>query len=127
MHAAQDASQSGIISSNTFSVASGAVYEVSGTFRNLTSPNGSHIEAYVRKNVAPSTLYVDRVLDIVSTASTTTFRTYVTANTTALDASLDFIVSNPSTDIELDSLVVRKVTGLTANPRTNEARLLVNS
>lgn len=127
LHAAQDASLTGIISSNTFSTVSGAVYEVSGTFRNLTNPNGSHLIAYVRKNAAPDTLYVDRALDIVSTATTKTFRTYVTANTTAADARLDILVSNPSTDIELDSIVVRRVTGLTANPRTNEARLLVNT
>ncbi len=52
---------------------------------------------------------------------------YITANADVSDARLDFEVSNPSSDIELDTIVVRRVTGLVRNPRTNEARLISNT
>ena len=55
-------------------------------------------------------MYVDRDINVISTATGKTFRTYVTANTTAADAKLDIEVSNPLSDIELDNIVVRRVT-----------------
>jgi parallel beta-helix repeat protein/VCBS repeat-containing protein len=117
----------GMIVSNTFSVVSGWVYEVSWLVRNTSGTGWIHAKFMVRQDSWAATLYVDRDIDVISTSTGKTFRTYVTANTSAADAKLYIEVSNPLSDIELDNIVVRRVTGLTYNPRTNEARILVNT
>lgn len=80
----------------------------------------------LRKDSAPYTLYADRVIDVVATATGTNFLEYIVANTTASDARLDFIFENPNTDFELDTLLVRGKTGVNFNPRTNEVVLVSN-
>ncbi|MBP9779339.1 tandem-95 repeat protein [Candidatus Gracilibacteria bacterium] len=120
-------SSTGMVSSNAFSIVSGGVYEVSGLVRNTIGTGGIHAKFMIRQDDPGALLYVDREIDVISTASGKTFRTYVTAQATASDAKLDIEVSNPLTSIELDNIVVRRVTGLTYNPRTYEARLLVNT
>jgi parallel beta-helix repeat protein/VCBS repeat-containing protein len=127
LHASQWVSQTGVISSNSFSLFSGALYEISGTLKNLTQTGGGHVSIHLRQDVAPGTLYADRVIDVVSTASGKTFSSYITANATVSDARLELEFSNPGMDIELDTVVVRQVRNLIRNPRTNEALLMINT
>jgi hypothetical protein len=42
-------------------------------------------------------------------------------------AVLSVLTKNPGNSYEFDNLSVRRVVGLTNNPRTNEVRLLINS
>jgi hypothetical protein len=63
---------------------------------------------------------------VISDGTGSLFRAYVVANTTAADARLDLSFSNLSSTFTLDNVGVKQVTGLTNNPRTNEARLIAN-
>ncbi len=65
---------------------------------------------HLRQDTSPQTLYADRVIDVVSTASGKTFSSYITANADVSDARLDLEFSHPGEDIELDTVVVRRVT-----------------
>jgi large repetitive protein len=123
----QDPTLTGMVSSNTFSLSSGALYEVSGTFRSLTGSYGKHVTLALRQDGTPFTLYGDRIVDLVATASGTDITAYVRAVENVNDARLDITTHNASHDISLDNIRVREVTGLTNNPRTNEVRLMINS
>ena len=114
-----------MLTSNTFNVSAGATYEVSGNIKNITNGEGHDVK--VRLENATGSLYADREFDVVATASGTTFKVYLKSNTTAADARLDFILTNPNSDAEFDNIVVRKVTGLNNNARTNEAVLVSNA
>ncbi len=116
----------GTITSDNFSMTAGATYEISGTLKNLSGTGGKHVAMTIRQDIL-NVLYADRVVDAIATGSGMNFSAYVTANTTAADAQLVFFTTSAFSDIELDNLVVRQVTGLTRNPRTNEVRLMVNT
>lgn len=125
LRATQGTESTGTLSSNTFSIVTNRVYEVSGWMQNITNSEGHATK--IRLGNGTGVSYIDRDLDIVSTSTGTTFKAYVKANSTAADARLDFIVSNPSTATEFDNIVVREVAGLTYNSRSNEAVLVSNT
>lgn len=126
LHTNQGVDATGTLSSNTFNIDAGATYEISGDIKNITNAEGHDIKVRLG-NGTGGMLYADRQLDVVATASGTTFKSYVKANASAADAELDFILSNPNSDTEFDNIVVRKVVGLNNNARTNEAILVSNT
>jgi VCBS repeat-containing protein len=126
LHVSQWADSLWTLSSNSFSITSGARYEISGRIKNLTNSEWHRVHVLLRKNSAPYTVYADRVLDVVATASGTNFLEYVVANTTASDARLDFVFENPNSDFELDTLLVRQKQNVIFNARANEIILLSN-
>jgi Bacterial Ig domain len=126
LHVSQGTDTIGTLSSNTFNITSGVRYEISGTIKNLTNAEGHRVHVILRKDVAPYTVYADRVLDVVATGSGKSFLEYVVANTTASDARLDIVFENPNTDFELDTLLVRGKQNVIFNARSNEVILLSN-
>lgn len=126
LHAAQAGIDPiGTLASNTFSIANNGIYEVSGWIKNVTNSEGHTIKVRLTNSV--DTLYADREFDVVATATGTTFKAYVKANTDAVDAELHFVLSNPGSDAEFDNIVVRQVAGIAYNSRTNEAVLVSNT
>ncbi len=104
----------------------GFTYEVTGTFKNNSDTAAKQVELRIHEDGDTNLLYADRVIRSVATASGNTFTGYVMGTVTGY-AVLSVLTKNPGNSYEFDNLSVRRVVGLTNNPRTNEVRLLINS